>query len=404
MERNYRKKYISSLLIIGLFINSAFGQNLLSKSDFIKVDFDRLAINKAKLLSNDKSLLPAYNQLIKDAKKALKYLPVSVMDKTDVPPSGNKHDYMSIGPYWWPNPNKPGGVPYIKKDGEVNPEVRNYPDKENLPKLCENLYTLTLAYYYSKEEKYADHASKLLSVWFLDTATCMNPNLKFGQAVKGVNEGRAEGLIETRHFVYMIDAIKMLEGSKSWSKANNDQMKVWFSKFLNWLNTSDIGKKEMNAKNNHGVWFDAQSLSLALFVDSTQMANQIVVRALDRLDKQMDNDGFFPLELERTTALHYSVFILNAFELIADLSTQTNTNFWTAQTKSGKTFKKAIEAMMPYMTNEKKWTGKQIKEYDYSDGYTLMLRAYYHYDCKDCIEAIKKLIKEDTAKHLFNLL
>ena len=28
----------------------------------------------------------------------------------------------SVGPYWWPDPSKPDGLPYIRKDGHKNPE------------------------------------------------------------------------------------------------------------------------------------------------------------------------------------------------------------------------------------------------------------------------------------------
>jgi hypothetical protein len=228
-------------------------QPKLSNTDLIKLDFKVLAEKKEKLKLKDASLMPAYNQLLKDADKLLNYKPVSVMDKTDFPPSGDKHDYMSLAPYWWPDPTKPNGLPYIRKDGEVNPEVKNFPDKENMPKLCENIYTLSLAYYFSNNEKYSAHASKLLQVWFLDPATKMNPNLQYGQAVKGINDGRAEGIIDTRQFIFAIDGIELIKSSKSWSKQNQNDIKTWFSQFLTWLNTSKIGLDELNAKNNHGV-------------------------------------------------------------------------------------------------------------------------------------------------------
>ena len=28
----------------------------------------------------------------------------------------------SVGPYWWPDPSKPDGLPYIRKDGHKNPD------------------------------------------------------------------------------------------------------------------------------------------------------------------------------------------------------------------------------------------------------------------------------------------
>lgn len=387
-------KKITGLLLLASFainiLNAQSPHLMLSKTDNIKFDFAILKTKKAKIKAKDKSLITAYNQLLKDADKLLNYQPVSVMDKTDLPPSGNKHDYMSIGPYWWPDPTKPNGLPYIKKDGEVNPEVKNFPDKENMPKLCENINTLALAYYYSNNEKYAKHATKLLEVWFLDTATKMNPNLKYGQAVKGKNEGRAEGVIDTRQFIFAIDGMELLKGSKSWTTKHQTQMKQWFSEFLHWLNSSKIGIDEMNAKNNHSVWFDAQALSIAVFVDSMELANKIVLRAAERLDKQMDDKGLFPYELERTTSLHYSAFIMNAFTIIAQLSEKTKTNLWTLETKSGKSFKKGFDALYPYLTKEKEWTGKQIKEFNYADGYAILLAGASKLKCKTCIDFIQK--------------
>ena len=66
---------------------------------------------------------PAVKTLLRDADKALKMTPPSVMDKTMTADSGDKHDYMSMGPYWWPDPSKPDGLPYIRK---TDKEIRNW--------------------------------------------------------------------------------------------------------------------------------------------------------------------------------------------------------------------------------------------------------------------------------------
>ena len=107
---------------------------------------DVLRANKARIASKDASLMPAYKQLLKDADKALEQGPFSVMEKKHLPPSGDKHDYMSLAPYHWPDPTKPGGLPYMRKDGQTNPEVKEYKDKEYQPKMCELVNTLALAY------------------------------------------------------------------------------------------------------------------------------------------------------------------------------------------------------------------------------------------------------------------
>ncbi len=403
MKKGFLLVVLSCLLVNELFAQKMEGN--LSKADVVKIDFKAIATKKEAFIKNKNLLLQAsYKKLINDANGLLNFAPVSVMNKKAFPPSGNKHDYMSIGPYWWPDSTQPNGVPYKQRDGQINPEVHDFPDKENMPTLCENVYKLGIAFYYSNDETYAKKATELVKVWFLDTATKMNPNLNYAQAVKGRFEGRPEGVIDTRHFIYLLDGIQLLKNSKSWTPQNDTNLKKWFSQFLGWLNTSKNGIGEMNAKNNHGVWFDAQSLAIAVYVDSTDLANKIVASAEKRLESQMNNDGLFPLELARTTSLHYSAFIMNAFNIIAILSDKTSTNFWTAETASGKSYKKALDALAPYLTKEKEWTGKEIRPFNFQDAYPLLLRDAGRYNCPSCLDAIKKLAGEKYQESIINLL
>src|SRR5207302_773663 len=82
--------------------------------------------------------------------------------KRRVPPSGDKHDYVSMGPYWWPNPAKRGGLPYVRRDGERNPEMRDDYDAPRLAATTGAVTTLGLAYYFTDDEKYARRAALLL--------------------------------------------------------------------------------------------------------------------------------------------------------------------------------------------------------------------------------------------------
>jgi hypothetical protein len=394
---------ILTLISLGFFsIGNA--QAKLSKSDMVKVDFRILAEKKKRLQEKNPEAIAAYRQLLSDAAIGMKYRPVSVMDKTDFPPSGNKHDYMSIGPYWWPDPSKPDGLPYIRRDGEINPEVANFPDKENMPKMCEHVYNLGLAYYFSGDTGYAEHAARLMRTWFIDTATRMNPHLNYGQAVKGKTEGRAEGLIDSRYFIFFIDAIGMLKDSKCWSASDDKAMKAWMSDFLKWMHTSKIGVAEMKSGNNHGVWFDAQALAIALYTGDNVMADKIVRRAADRLDEQLDEEGFFPKEMQRTTSLHYTVFIMNAFTIIADLSEQTGLNLWTWESANGKSYRKAFDVLLPYLAQEKAWPAKQIKEFHYTDAYPILLRGSTKLKCKSCWDIIRKTAGRNYDSLLLHLL
>ncbi|MEO6612241.1 MAG: alginate lyase family protein [Chitinophagaceae bacterium] len=360
--------------------------------------------NKDRIGISDPLIMPAYKQLLKDADKALQFGPVSVMEKKNDPPSGDKHDYMSLAPYFWPDPAKPGGLPYIRKDGQTNPEVQEYKDKEYMPKLCEMVYTLGLAYFFSGDKLYAEHAAKLLRVWFLDSATRMNPNLNFGQAIKGVNTGRGAGMIDTRHFVKVVDAIGLLQGSKSWSAKDQQGMQQWFSDFLVWMQTSKNGMDEMKAENNHGAWYDAQRLAMALFTNNAELAKKTVLNAQDRLDKQMDNNGSLPKEMERTTSLHYTVFALEAFFTIASMAEKTGIDYWAYTSPSGKSLKKGFEAIKPYISQEKKWEGEQIKDFDYEEGYYLLMNGAAHFDCRKCRDIVNDLAGDKKQRLRVQLL
>ena len=367
------------------------------------LNIEALSNNKKKIAAKDPLILPAFKQLLIEADKALQFGPVSVMEKKHIPPSGDKHDYMSLAPYYWPDPTKPDGLPYIRKDGQTNPEVKEYKDKEYQPQLCADVQTLALAYYFSGEKVYAQHAAKLLRVWFLDTATRMNPNLNFGQAIKGVNTGRGAGIIDTRHYIKVIDAIGLMKDSKQWTSNDHIGIQKWFADFLEWMQISDNGKHEMNTTNNHGVWYDAQLLSLALFVNNKELAKKIVLNAVDRLDKQMDNDGRFPQEMERTISLHYTTFVMNAFFTIAQMADKVGIDLWNVTTSTGKSLKKGFEALRPYICKEKEWEGQQIKEFNYEDSYQLLMEASSHFKCKNCREAIKTIAGEKAESLRINL-
>ena len=383
---------------------SLVAQEKISFTDLVTMDFNQLAKSKEKIEKNDEEYTTAFDQLKGDAEKALRFKPVTVMSKTDLPPSGDKHDYMSIAPYWWPNPNTANGIPYVRKDGEINPEVKNFPDKVVLPGLSASIYHLALAYYFTGKVAYADHATKLIRVWFLDTATRMNPNLKYAQSVKGVTDGRAEGVIDTRHFMHIMDAIQLLKASKTWTSKDQLGMEGWVKDFIQWLGTSIIGKEEMNAPNNHGVWYDAQLLAYAGFMRDTNLVKTIYARVMSRLDKEMDAQGSFPLEMKRTTSLHYSVFILNAYSSLATRFQQLGLDLWKANTASGKSLKKGFDFILPYLLKKQQWTGPQINAFKQAEAIPLLNKAVNQYGCASCTDEIKRLAGAAYPSLLMKLL
>jgi hypothetical protein len=294
-----------------------------------------------------------------EANEFLGMFPVSVMDKGMVASSGDKHDYMSQGPYWWPDPEKPDGLPYVRRDGEKNPEIKKFTDKSNLQKLISAVDALGMAYFFSNDEKYAERASQLLFTWFLDSATRMNPNLNFGQAIPGRTEGRGIGIIETRKFGYLLDGVTLIQGSKAWTDEMQQGFTDWVSDYLDWLVNSQHGKDEAVHGNNHSSWYFVQTMAMALFCDNEQLAKELQQQGLKIvLDDQIEADGSQPRELARTRSWDYSTMNLQALYYYALLAEKTGKSFWDYQ---GQMLRRALEFLLPYMHKSNEWPHQQIK-------------------------------------------
>ena len=329
-------------------------------------------------LKNAKAENPALvEKIIKDADKYLPKTILSIVDKNKPAPSGDKHDYISCAPYYWPDPANPTG-PYIRRDGEKNVAVTT-PDKNNLGTMANSINSLSLAYYLTSEEKYAAKAVENLRIWFLNPQTKMNPNLNFGQTIYGYfgGKGRGAGMIETYKLVEMLDGVELLRKSPKFTKTDQENLANWFAYFLNWMLTSEVGNQEYNAKNNHGVSFDIQVVRFALFAGKNDIALKFINDfASRRVFKQIEPDGKQPAELARTKALHYSAFNIQHLLDMSLIAKTLNIDLLGAKSSDGRSILKAIEFMAQYAGKpQSQFPYSQINEWD-QDQKLLIFQLY----------------------------
>jgi hypothetical protein len=350
----------------------------------------------------------ALKALLVEADAALNQEPLTIVNKPILPSSGDKHDYTSVGPYWWADPDKPDGLPYIRRDGERNPEVEKT-DRPLLAKLISTVKTLGFAYGFTHREDYAAHAGLLLRTWFMNPETRMNPNLLFGQAIPGICEGRGIGLIETAGLAReMLPAVHFLRDSENWSDKDMAGLQAWFHAFLKWMLTHPYGVDEARNGNNHSTAYDVQVVTYALFVGKSDLARMTLEGVGERrIADQIEPDGQQPRELARTKALGYASMNLALLLELAEIGRQWGIDLINFESADGQSIRRAIDWLYPYWTGEQAWTLPQIQPFAPERAFGCMRLAAYHYlnmDFEPVKAELAGMKQEVRAKQIYNLL
>jgi hypothetical protein len=293
------------------------------------------------------------------ADAALKSGPWSVTTTRPKVVDAGPNDYYSEGPYWWPDPKNPKG-PYIRKDGERNP-ARFDANRRDLGAMCSATLALGMGAYLLGEKRYAEHAARVLSTWFVHPKTRMNPNLEYGQAVRGHNTGRGTGIIDTVSFIHCVQGVALLELAGMYDGA---AVRQWFADYLKWMTTSKKGVDEKKAENNHGTWWTAQAAAYATLVGDTANLRMAWARYRDFLvPTQIEPDGSCPREEARTNSLSYSVMNLDAFAVICRIAETNGVDLWDYKGPKGVGVRKAFEYLLPYVLHPESWKKQQISRF-----------------------------------------
>lgn len=331
-------------------------------------------------IGHDARIDSAYAALIQEAEAALARDPYTVTDKRLLPPSGDRHDYISLAPYWWPDLSKADGTPYVRRDGEFNPErLTDRFDVADLDAMSTDVETFALAYYYSGDARFAERAALLLRTWFIDPETRMNPRLDYAQMVPGRENGRAEGIMDTHRLARVVESIGLLAPSGTIGPGEQAALEGWFGAYVDWLLTSPNGREEGDKSNNHSIWYDSQAMHFALFARKPDVAKAIAVAFPERrVARQFEPDGRLPEELTRTRTLHYSIFALMAGYDVADLAGCVGIDLWNWQDAEGRGLKAATRFLAPYSGREDDWPLDEI-ETPREELSVLLTRAQLHW-------------------------
>jgi hypothetical protein len=295
--------------------------------------------------------------IVKKANQFLNEKPIPITASSSKRSLGTKNDFYSEGDYWWPNPDEPDG-PYIRKDGMTNPE--NFKDhRRAMRRMSIHVATLTAAFKITADKRYADHAAKHITAWFIDEDTKMNPNMNFAQAIKGICPGRGVGLIDGIHLVEPARAVTVLEKFNGISKNDAKSTAAWFAEFLTWMTTHPYGIDERERKNNHGTCWVMQVAEFARLTSNTDLSDYCRDRYKTvLLPNQMSKDGGFHMELKRTKPYGYSLFNIDAMAMVCHILSKAEDNLWTFTLSDNRGMEKGMEFIVPYIANKSDWPFK----------------------------------------------
>ena len=353
-----------------LGITAGLREQQIAPTMHFNLDYNDMLSIKEDIRSGNKKMQWAYAEIITISDSLLYEEPYKVTDG-DLPPTGDPHDFFTIGKYAFPNPDTPDGMPYIRKDGMINPEARG--DKYDLARYEQTtarVSTLALAWFYSGNERYAQKAAEFLRVWFINPESRMNPNFECAAALPGVYNGMAIGIIFGARLVDFIDYVQLLSLSESWTEEDNNNLKKWFADYADWLLHSKFGMEESRAKNNHITWYLAQIAAAAIYNDNVGLAKKMIDKGRQQIALQIamnDSvcpDGSMPYELKRNQSFLYSLYGLEGFCALAGCGNVIDYDLWHYQTEDGRGMKTAFMFLEPYLSGTQSWPYKSLAPVD----------------------------------------
>ncbi len=295
--------------------------------------------------------------------EALKAGPWSVTFHRPKRPTSSPNDYYSEGPYWWPDPKNPNG-PYIRKDGERNP-ARYIENRRDLGEMSEAVLALGMGAALLNDARCADRAARVLSTWFLDLKTRMNPHLEYGQAVLGHNTGRGAGIIDSAGLIRCAQGVALLDAAGKLTGGVAQGVRRWFADYVKWMTTSAKGLDEKKASNNHATWWTAQVAAFATLARD-EAAKKLAWEHYRGylVPSQIQPDGSCPREEARTRSLSYSTMNLDGFSVLCRIAEVSGVDLWRFHSPRGTGVEKAFQYLTPFVLNPKTWRKQQITAYD----------------------------------------
>ena len=155
-----------------------------------------------------------------------------------------------------------------------------------------------------------------------------------------------------------------MQASAHWGAEDERALRAWFADYRDWLLQHPLAAREFRAKNNHGVWYDAQLIAYSHYLGHDETARRFLHHVRGRIDERFDASGAQPLELARTRSFFYSCYSLQAFFVAAGYGERLGVDLWRYDANDVASLRRALEFLVPYALDGEPWPYEELDDFD----------------------------------------
>lgn len=271
-------------------------------------------------------------QLVQGAVMAQSRGPFSVVNQAVLPPSEDMHDYFCC--------NNGGNTLQDADDrAKILTTVPNktlspsrqlslqspMENKISLDRVLNDSTICALAWFFTGNLTFADHAVELLDVFFLNEKTRMNPHMKFARFSAAPGE---TGIMDMQGMYHFLDTVRLLQFSGSLSATRLNLLREWLDAYLTWLLESKPGRTERQRLDHRGIYFDIQVAAIAAFLKKKVVLMESLARAQSRLAFHFPKAPFSQNITFEKPQTHATTLNLLAWTNMAILSQKFGVPLW----------------------------------------------------------------------------
>ena len=293
-----------------------------------------------------------HDRILATANDALKLQPKPPASILAPVKSLNPRAYYSQSTEWFRNEDFPT---YDRRRGYINPAAFTA-HRDALVALGGCVAACVAAWRLTGDAKYATHAMSHLRVWFLDSATSMEPTLEHAGSIDASPEGSYYGIEETIALAEIIRSASFLCAYNG--VATEDEaagLRKWCTDFATWLNESRKGMIARESKDRLTICWTLQAAEAARFAKMGALQLETSHRFRDKLIRLMNLDGQFDTELHRPDAYQSSLFTLDCLALTCEVISTPLERLWDYTLPDGRSMRSAIAFLYPAIDNRAAW-------------------------------------------------